>query len=471
MEGEEGQSKVDTTSRWRCGPRGHRRSLRTCNNFKPPAHLHRASLPTPERGGSVAMSGGRTPTVLALVLLVWLAPYDSVAQIVEDCSTMAGGTHCAASDVLSTRQGCCPVGDVVAFIEGGVDWEGACGGGVETEALCLKHRTHLARWLSCLAVRVPSALVGALPAHGVIELMRAITTGTHDEIVDYWGSVWRSHRDDSFSEAEVRRIIECRPTQSTGVVYVLWGISELWVDADGATRFLFPGEGHQRVLDLRASIASIRASSHGNLIGITVMVETPSESISADSLMRMLVESVEQSGLEMGHLMWGSLLHDLQDLYEVHIRDIPRDVPWVAPGGLDTFAWKFQAMRWSPYDFSLLLDADTFLCAQSLADIWRLLQRFDLVATHAAFFFYEDGAPPGADIVARILANGASSAVPDAFVQLNTAVMAFARNARVDALLRRALELSALFLVYFALPASPQSLSSLPPLRQSFLCS
>ena len=410
--------------------------------------------------------------MLTLVLLVWLARNDSAAQIVEDCSTMAGGAHCAASGLLSTRQGCCPVGDVVAFIEGAVDWEGACGGGVETEALCLKHRTHLARWLSCLAVRVPSALVGALPAHGVTELMRAIATGTRDEIVDSWESVSRSHRDDPFSEAEVRRIIECRPTQSTGVVYALWGLVEPWVDAHGTTRFLFPGEGHQRVRDLRASIASIRASSQGSLIGITVMVETPSESISADSVMRMLVESVEQSGLDELSMyeMWGSLLHDLQDLYQVHIRDIPRDAPWDGPGRVDAFAWKFQAMRRSPYDFSLLLDADTFLCAQSLADIWRLLQRFDLVATHAAFFFYEDGVPPGADIVARVLASGAGTAVPDAFVQLNTAVMAFAKNARIDALLRRALELSALFQVYFALPASAQSRSSLPPPRHAHVC-
>lgn len=40
------------------------------------------------------------------------------------------------------------------------------------------------------------------------------------------------------------------------------------------------------------------------------------------------------------------------------------------------YGWKMQAMRSSPYDYSLLLDADTYVCAHSLSDMWQVSAQF-----------------------------------------------------------------------------------------------
>jgi hypothetical protein len=127
-----------------------------------------------------------------------------------------------------------------------------------------------------------------------------------------------------------------------------------------------------------------------------------------------------------------------------------------------------QAMKWSPYDFTLLLDTDTYVCAHTLSDVWSMVQRFDLVATHAPFFYYEGRPPDESQGVwseisptepSQSNSNSDSNAdsrskwrgespfdIPASFVQLNTAVVAFARNQRVAAMLERALLVSERFL-------------------------
>jgi hypothetical protein len=67
---------------------------------------------------------------------------------------------------------------------------------------------------------------------------------------------------------------------------------------------------------------------------------------------------------------FSQILNDLLSIYFVDIRDIPD------AAGLRDYGWKMQAMRWSPYDYTLSLDADTFVCAHSLADIWRVSPLF-----------------------------------------------------------------------------------------------
>ena len=105
------------------------------------------------------------------------------------------------------------------------------------------------------------------------------------------------------------------------------------------------------------------------------------------------------------------------------------------------------------------------------------MQRFDLVATHAAFFYYEGRPPdesqgvwseksptepshsnsdsdPNTDSRSKKwrgetpldVVRESPFDIPASFVQLNTAVVAFARNPRVAAMLERALLVSERFL-------------------------
>ncbi len=77
------------------------------------------------------------------------------------------------------------------------------------------------------------------------------------------------------------------------------------------------------------------------------------------------------------------------------------------------------AMLRTPFSRTLFLDADTYVAAD-VADVFRLLDRFDLAAAHAP------------NRISLPLGD-----IPEAFPEFNTGVIAFRRNRRVRALLRR----------------------------------
>ena len=406
---------------------------------------------------------------------------------------------------------CCPIGDVRVFDN------------LHTEPTS---RGIVAAWFKCVGLRVPSVLVRdvgnatilrssgddrggrgtgvaqnelkfrtvePVKAGGFSEderlLLRAIGSGTRLEIVRYSSAVcsapWNhteatSVRDRarcakdgnrssceyeqplSFSEAG--KLIACRPDKSSGVLYALWDLGKV----DEATgKFHMPAGWVQTLRDVRNSVASIRASRDGSLVGITIMIARPSKLFSGEQMLEAAIDSLrtrEDAAHIFASLKLGTMLQDLRDLYHVQISDIPalggvirqhwegddadadaKTGAWSGDskdGGSDLkYAWKLQAMRWSPYHHTLMLDSDTYVCAHSLSGVWTLTQRFDLVATHAAYFFYEGRTPD--ERVSVALANEADGArqahtssewftdapsdVPATFVQLNTAVLAFAR--------------------------------------------
>jgi hypothetical protein len=83
---------------------------------------------------------------------------------------------------------------------------------------------------------------------------------------------------------------------------------------------------------------------------------------------------------------------------------------------------KLIAMMQSPFEKTLLLDTDTYVCAH-ISDIFALLDRFDIAMTQSRGSYQPEVYPP-------------DSGVPDAFTELNQGVIAFRRS---DAI-RKALE-------------------------------
>jgi hypothetical protein len=77
---------------------------------------------------------------------------------------------------------------------------------------------------------------------------------------------------------------------------------------------------------------------------------------------------------------------------------------------------KLIAMTQSPFDKTLLLDTDTYVCAD-ISDLFAVLDRFDIAMTHDRS--YRDDFP-------------ADSGVADAFVEFNQGVIAFRRCCAVQ---------------------------------------
>ena len=84
---------------------------------------------------------------------------------------------------------------------------------------------------------------------------------------------------------------------------------------------------------------------------------------------------------------------------------------------------KLVAMMQSPFEKTLLLDTDTYVCAD-ISDLFAILERFDIALTHERP--YRDDFP-------------ASSGVPDAFVEFNQGVIAFRRSYKVQDALKESL--------------------------------
>ena len=84
---------------------------------------------------------------------------------------------------------------------------------------------------------------------------------------------------------------------------------------------------------------------------------------------------------------------------------------------------KLIAMMQSPFERTLLLDTDTYVCA-GISDLFAILERFDIAMTLERP--YQDDFP-------------ASSGVPDAFVEFNQGVIAFRRSYEVQDALKESL--------------------------------
>ena len=84
---------------------------------------------------------------------------------------------------------------------------------------------------------------------------------------------------------------------------------------------------------------------------------------------------------------------------------------------------KLIAMTRSPFDNTLLLDTDTYVCAD-ISDLFTLLNRFDIAMSHDRA--YQDDFP-------------AQTGVPDAFVEFNQGVIAFRRSLALQEALKEAL--------------------------------
>jgi len=76
----------------------------------------------------------------------------------------------------------------------------------------------------------------------------------------------------------------------------------------------------------------------------------------------------------------------------VDVRELPSHAAVERTTGL-----KLIALLHTPFSRTLLLDADTFLCARSLRTLFALTARFDFAATHAPFLFHEGRPPRAAD--------------------------------------------------------------------------
>lgn len=94
----------------------------------------------------------------------------------------------------------------------------------------------------------------------------------------------------------------------------------------------------------------------------------------------------------------------------------PFDRTLAIPGG-DAYRAKILAMRDSPFDRTLFLDADTYVVAE-LSGVFRLLDRFDFALAHAP------------NRVTMVLED-----VPDSYPEFNTGVIAFRRTPPVQAAL------------------------------------
>ncbi len=93
--------------------------------------------------------------------------------------------------------------------------------------------------------------------------------------------------------------------------------------------------------------------------------------------------------------------------------------------------FKPRCLMASPYDRTLFMDTDTYVCAD-ISGMFALLERFDLAATHANF------AIPGS---ARALLPDVVTRVPEAFVQFNSGVILFRRSTAMTDMCRRWVQL------------------------------
>ncbi|KAL6058715.1 hypothetical protein QOT17_014651 [Balamuthia mandrillaris] len=84
-----------------------------------------------------------------------------------------------------------------------------------------------------------------------------------------------------------------------------------------------------------------------------------------------------------------------------------------ARGSLPSRAEKISTIQHSPYNLTMFLDADVFLCRPGLNQLWFLLQQYDVAASITRGQYKPNNARPN---------------VPDSFYELNSGVMLYRKN-------------------------------------------
>ncbi|KAL6051308.1 hypothetical protein QOT17_016162 [Balamuthia mandrillaris] len=89
---------------------------------------------------------------------------------------------------------------------------------------------------------------------------------------------------------------------------------------------------------------------------------------------------------------------------------------------LPSRAEKLQVIRGSPYDLTLFMDADVFICRPGLDQLWFLLLQYDVAATITPAQYKKNNARPN---------------VPDSFMELNSGVTLYRRNNITERMLNK----------------------------------
>eukprot|EP00288_Rhodomonas_lens_P013747 CAMPEP_0177705214 /NCGR_PEP_ID=MMETSP0484_2-20121128/8590_1 /TAXON_ID=354590 /ORGANISM="Rhodomonas lens, Strain RHODO" /LENGTH=580 /DNA_ID=CAMNT_0019216629 /DNA_START=419 /DNA_END=2161 /DNA_ORIENTATION=+ len=212
--------------------------------------------------------------------------------------------------------------------------------------------------------------------------------------------------DGGLEHPEALQVERCRAAANTtaGVLYAVFGVV-------GSNAPLFA--------DLITSVQSLRSVRGGDLLGVTVILSQP---------LAAWEEAAPQALLRLRSLQV-LLLH----------------LPPEAKEEREDHRFKLLAMKASPYQRTLLLDADTVVCS-GLGGFFMLLDRFDLAATHAPYLFHENEPPRALQLAGEHgPALPAVDLVPDEFVQMNTAVVLFALNKRITRMLNYAISIAPQF--------------------------
>jgi len=161
---------------------------------------------------------------------------------------------------------------------------------------------------------------------------------------------------------EAERVLGCREGPTTGAIYVLWDVAHVARASD--------------MVVLANSVRSIRRLEEGAALGIMVFIVPGMSGGSPTDALRAVDETTA----------------DVLEAMRVDVRELPSHAAVERTTGL-----KLIALLHTPFSRTLLLDADTFLCARSLRTLFALTARFDFAATHAPFLFHEGRPPRAAD--------------------------------------------------------------------------
>uniref|UniRef100_A0A7S4MZ01 Nucleotide-diphospho-sugar transferase domain-containing protein n=1 Tax=Guillardia theta TaxID=55529 RepID=A0A7S4MZ01_GUITH len=228
--------------------------------------------------------------------------------------------------------------------------------------------------------------IGAMSACEMREWLICINAVRWDEDVPVMPNETGTLKEDELVRRGIRMegarsIVACRNFTTHGVLYALYNLGG--------------GESDKMTSMVRRSILSLKQLQRNRMLGVHVAIAGKEGAESIGALVGM-----EKLGVQ----------------FSFH------------PDAESSTTFKISAMLASPFQHTMFLDADTYVCRDVLG-AFDLLPRFDLVATEAPILFHE-GHPTG---LARF-------SIPSSYAQFNSAVVLFASNERLTRLLRLALE-------------------------------
>jgi len=149
-----------------------------------------------------------------------------------------------------------------------------------------------------------------------------------------------------------------------------------------------------------------------------------------------------------------SLKAQMPDLPVTIMTNAPVDAPVfnqviIIPTPYYGYSDKVQQMYSSPYELTLFLDTDTYVC-DDISEMFILLERFDMAAAHAPFRF--------SSIDAGFPKDYLLDGIPDSFPEMNTGVVLFKKSPRV----------ARFFATWVALQQDALKCESNPPDQVSF---